>query len=294
MKTITYSYIRMSEKYTIFILDNDECLGSFGFLSLFHSYIVDTYCIKHNLKLNDPRRKQLDDLFTKFGAEMMGLGFARPSLREFFKMLHKLKSIDSHVLVVMYTSAPRYSDASEREYTDWLITLKNMLEHYTGCKIYDMTHSGRTDETQRREAADGATLKDVRVILAKLGISKEDVRGIVFLDDRPHNIAEWEESKFMRLGMKAYHCMPRKASLAKVCAKYDSAFRALGCEYVPTDVLETDYVESRTEIKYDNRGKTNARCSDDDGLSRAEFYAVLKTFLDKTSHRRPKPNPKTT
>ncbi len=284
----------MTNPYTLFILDNDECLGSFGFLSLFHSYIVDTHCIKHNLKLNDPRRKQVDDLFTKFGAEMLGLGFARPSLREFFKMLHKLKRIDSHVFVVMYTSAPRYSDASERDYTDWLITLQNMLEHYTGCKIYDMTHSGRTDETQRSEAADGATLKDVRIILAKLGISKDDVCGIVFLDDRPDNIAEWEEYKLMRLGMKAYHCMPRKASLAKVCAKYDSAFRVLGCEYVPTTVLYREYVESRTEIVYDNRGKTNACCSDDDGLSRTEFHKVLSTFLNRISHRRPKPNPKTT
>jgi len=285
----------MTTPYTLFILDNDECLGSFGFLSLFHSYIVDTHCIKHDLKLNDPRRKQVDDLFTKFGAEMLGLGFARPSLREFFRMLQKLKKRDSHVRVVMYTSAPRYTDIEERDYTDWLTTLKNVLEHYTGCKIYDMTHSGRTDETHRREAADGATLKDVRIILAKLGISKDDVGGVVFLDDRPQNIAQWEEYKFMRVGMTAYHCMPLKSSLAKLCVKYDSAFRALGCEYLPTAVLEKEYIESRTELRYDNRGKTNARCKDDDGLSRTEFRTTLGTFMNRMSHRRPvAPKPKTT
>ena len=283
----------MTNKYTLFILDNDECLGSFGFLSLFHSYIVDTLCMKRQWKLNDPQRAPLDDLFTKFGAEMLGLGFARPFLKDFFKMLRKLKEQDPHVRVIMYTSAPRYAVANERYYTDWLIALKEMLEAYIGFPIYDLTHSGRTDETKRRESADGATLKDVRVILDRLHISNDHVKGVLFLDDRPHNIADWEEKKFLRLGMKAYHCMPLKASLAKVCAKYDDAFRRLGCDYVPTTVLMNEYRESHAEIREDNRGRTNARCSDDDSVSPSDFRTLLGTFLEKTSQRPASHQPKT-
>jgi len=236
----------------------------------------------HGLKLSDPRRKEVDDLFTQFGARMLGLGFARPSLKEFFKTLHALKRKDAGVNVVMYTSAPRYGDVSEKEYTDWLLTLKNILEHYTGYAVYDFTHSGRTDEEHRREAADGATLKDVRVILKKLGITQDAVQSVVFLDDRPHNIASWEEHKFVRLGMKAYHCMPLRASLAKVCAEYDARFSALGCEVVPSQVLASEYAESRMEIREDNAGRTNARCLDADHLSPAELRSIRALFGRKT------------
>ena len=241
----------------ILYLDNDECLGYFGLISGLFSETVCDYCVKLKLLENNDDRINAEALFLLFAAEMLDMGSARPGLKDFFKKMKKLKKKGELDKIIMYTSAERYSQ-TEKNYVNWVAFMKNLFEFYTYNTlenkdlflIYDLDHSGRSDEIPR-ESADGATLKSVEVPLKRLGLSINDVKKIAFLDDRPQNIfinGEEQKEKLKRIGMLPYYYLPKKEDLKKISEKYDDDFIKLGMKSL-SSILDKQYDSELDEFK---------------------------------------------
>lgn len=244
----------------ILYLDNDECLGYFGLISGLFSETVCDYCVKLKLLENNDDRINAEALFLLFASEMLDMGSARPGLKNFFKKMKKLKKKGQLDKIIMYTSAERYSQ-TEKNYVNWVAFMKNLFEFYTYNTlenkdlflIYDLDHSGRSDEIPR-ESADGATLKSVEVPLKRLGLSINDVKKIAFLDDRPQNIfidEEDQKEKLKRIGMLPYYYLPKKEDLKKLSEKYDEDFVKLGMKSL-SSVLDKQYENELEEFKENN------------------------------------------
>jgi len=246
----------------ILYLDNDECLGYFSLISGLYTETVCDYCLKLKLLEKNLDRINAEALFILFASELLDMGFARPGLKEFFYKLKKLKNKKSLDKIIMYTSAERYSQ-TEKNYVNWVGFMKNLFEFYSTKKhddtkdlflIYDLDHSGRSDEIPR-ESPDGATLKSVEVPLKRLGISMDDVKKIVFLDDRPQNIfidGNEQQNKLKRIGVLPYYYLPKKEILKELCLKYDDDFMKLGMKSL-SSILDKQYdneLEEFTENGY--------------------------------------------
>jgi len=241
----------------VLYLDNDECLGYFGLISGLFSDTVCDYCMKLKLLENNDDRINAEALFLLFAAEMLDMGSARPGLKDFFKQMKKLKKKGYLDKIIMYTSAERYSN-TEKNYVNWVSFMKNLFEFYTYNTfdnkdlflIYDLDHSGRSDEIPR-ESADGATLKSVEVPLKRLGLSINDVKKIAFLDDRPQNIfidGDKDKEKLKRIGMLPYYYLPKKEDLKKLCEKYDDDFIKLGMKSL-SSILDKQYESELDEFR---------------------------------------------
>jgi hypothetical protein len=234
----------------ILYLDNDECLGYFSLLSGLYTETVCDYCLKLKLDEKNLDRINAEALFILFAAELLDMGFARPGLKDFFHKIKKFKNNKFLDKIIMYTSAERYSQ-TEKNYVNWVGFMKNLFEFYSTEKhndskdlflIYDLDHSGRSDEIPR-ESPDGATLKSVEVPLKRLGISMDEVRKIVFLDDRPQNIfidGNEQQNKLMRIGVLPYYFLPNKEILKQTCAKYDDDFLKLGMKSL-SSIVDKQY-----------------------------------------------------
>ena len=240
----------MSHKKNILILDNDECLGYFGSMSGFYTSIIGNYCYKNRLERQNQKRQEVEKLFREFSVDLLKTGFARPALKEFFNQAYQLKKSGDLDHIVMYTSANRNSGKHEEKYVDWVGMLRSIFEQYAGKPIYDLDHSGRSDENPPLEAKDGATLKSVGRIISRLGLTKDQVGKIMFLDDRPHNI-ECQENcptdRTLKLGMTAYMYLPKLERLAKVCQKWDPVFQRAGLE-MPSKYLADYYREDAEDL----------------------------------------------
>lgn len=234
----------------ILYLDNDECLGYFSFISGLYTETVCDYCLKLKLEEKNLDRINAEAIFILFASELLDMGFARPGLKEFFYKLKKLKNRKLLDKIIMYTSAERYSQ-TEKNYVNWVAFMKNLFEFYSTKKhdnskdmflIYDLDHSGRSDEIPR-ESPDGATLKSVEVPLKRLGISMDDVSKIVFLDDRPQNIyidGDENQKKLKRIGVLPYYYLPQRENLKEICAKYDDDFIKLGMKSL-SSIVDSQY-----------------------------------------------------
>lgn len=245
----------------ILYLDNDECLGYFSFISGLYTETVCDYCLKLKLEEKNLDRINAEAIFILFASELLDMGFARPGLKEFFYKLKKFKNRKLLDKIIMYTSAERYSK-TEKNYVNWVAFMKNLFEFYSTKKhddskdmflIYDLDHSGRSDEIPR-ESPDGATLKSVEVPLKRLGISMHEVNKIVFLDDRPQNIyidGDENQKKLKRIGVLPYYYLPKRENLKEICAKYDDDFMKVGMKSL-TSILDSQYDNELQEFN-DNK-----------------------------------------
>lgn len=239
-----------SKKKNILILDNDECLGYFGLISGLYTTVVGKYCLNNRLQVGSGRRADAENLFRNFAVELLEAGFARPALRQFFKTVHAMKQKGDIDYVVMYTSADRNNGPHQDGYINWVGMLRTIFEQYAGAPVYDLDHSGRSDENPPMEAPDGATLKSVGRIIGRLGLTKDQVGRIMFLDDRPHNIECRENcpsDRVMKLEMSAYMYLPKYERLAKVCQKWDGAFTGKGLAS-PSQYLRDFYREEVNDM----------------------------------------------
>ena len=166
----------------IVVLDNDECMGQFGYLSLFHQ-------VPFNIK-GEPVVNR-SDVVKSVAKYILGNGSARPHIDKLLKYLKKLKKKGKIDAVVMYTSADNTSG--------YVHFLKDCLEKYAHSKgVYDDVIHYSSVRSVR--ANDGATKKDFKNVylrqLEKRGIKgsfprssvHEATKNIIMFDDRPHNI----------------------------------------------------------------------------------------------------------
>ena len=236
-------------KKNILILDNDECLGFFGVMSGFYNYLIGEPNLRERLEPNNMKRLKREALYLEFSKDLLDSGFARPGLKTLFKEISQLKGGGKLDYVVMYTSAQRNDGSHQNRYNDWVATLRNILENYTGYNVYDMDHSGRSDEHPMMETPDGATLKSVGRIIRKLGLSKEQVGRVVFFDDRPQNIEckhDCIPSTVTKTGLKPYMYLPKYDRILNVCLRWDRQFIDNGLPQ-PSKLLPGLYKE---EVSY--------------------------------------------
>tara|TARA_Y100000590_G_C15681512_1_gene1000011 strand:+ start:218 stop:1237 length:1020 start_codon:yes stop_codon:yes gene_type:complete len=166
----------------IVVLDNDECMGQFGFLSLFHQ-------IPFHIKGNPVIKRE--DLVRTVSKYILGGGACRPYAKKLLQHLHSLKKQNKIDAVVMYTSASNTAG--------YVHFLKDCLEFYANTPgVYDDVIHYHSVRSVR--ANDGATRKDFKNVLLRLlerrgicgpfprNLVQEATRNIIMFDDRPHNI----------------------------------------------------------------------------------------------------------
>lgn len=267
----------------VLILDNDECLGSFGFISGMYENLIGQHFLMRKLNEFDKERRVEEKLFINFAIECLNAGFGRPGLKEFFRMIKDFKEKQLIHCVIMYTSAARNNSPEEKPYLNWVGTLRKIFEtsvsHYKPhAMLYDYDHSGRSDENPPRMSEDGATQKSVDVVLERLGIKPERVRSVIFIDDRPQNIWKWDEKKLVRLGVEAYYYLPEKAVLQKICSKYDPLFEKCGL-LTPSRFLDDAYNEEVEDMRSENK-TIGGPPQDNDYLSEEQIKELAEALFE--------------
>ncbi len=266
----------------LLILDNDECLGYFGFISNMYSTILGDHFLSNKIESSQKNRISAENLFIKFAVDLLNLGFARPALKDLFKMIKNLKQKNIINYLVMYTSASRNSNSRENPYVNWVGMLRNIFEEYAkeykpDIVLYDLDHSGRSDENPQRMSKDGATQKSVDVVLKRLGLNPALVNNVIFMDDRPENIYKWNESKLVRLGVRQYFYLPKFDLVEKLCRKYDSSFTKLGL-MTPSSIVRQCYNEEVEDMISENQQIGGMR-QDNDGFTDNEIISFFKTLF---------------
>ena len=157
----------------ILVMDNDECLGSWGIASAIHG-LFRGY-IPHNTGISVSECISVfKDCLVKY---YLPNGGARPGTKETLKLAKFYKDIGSIDSVIMFTSASNMNE--------WVNCLKNCLEQYANVKgLYDMVLHKNNTESQT--SPDGATLKCMNMVREKLKYNKKSK--IIMVDDKPHNI----------------------------------------------------------------------------------------------------------
>ena len=267
----------------VLILDNDECLGSFGFISNMYENLIGQYILENKLNADSKERIAIEKLFINFAIQLLNIGFGRPGLKEFFHMIKDLKQYKMLNYVIMYTSAARNNHKDETPYLNWVGTLRKILEksvsHYKpDIKLYDLDHSGRSDENPPRMSKDGATQKSVDVVLSRLKLKTEDVKNVIFIDDRPQNIWKWEEQKLVRIGVQAYFFLPELSKIKAICKKYDGEFVKLGLKS-PSSILVNCYREEVDDMKSENKSVGGVP-DDKDNLTEQHVEQLFKTLFE--------------
>lgn len=211
----------------IVVLDNDECMGQFGYLSLFHQIAFNiskkralNFLVKCTKKKSKPDMGELDKLMSKMrrnlvkrvARNLLAGGSLRPNARQFMLYLKSLKRRGKIDQVVMYTSAQNTAGYVE--------FLKDCIEEYCNCKgLYDdVIHYGSVNSVRAR---DGATKKDFKNVLLraykKMGIKgpflrssiQEATKNMIMVDDRPYNITE---RGGVKVAIKGYYgTVPKEA-----------------------------------------------------------------------------------
>jgi hypothetical protein len=268
----------------ILILDNDECLGSFGFISNMYENLIGQYILENKLDADNKDRIAIEKLFINFAIELLNIGFGRPGLKEFLHMIKDLKEYKLLHYVIMYTSAARNNHKDETPYLNWVGTLRKILEKSVGhykpkIQLYDLDHSGRSDENPPRMSKDGATQKSVDVVLDRLHLKAKDVKNVIFIDDRPQNIWKWEETKLVRLGVQAYFFLPELSKVRVICRKYDEHFTKLGLT-APSKIMADCYQEEVDDMKSENK-PIGGVPMDSDNLTEQHVEQLFKTLFDQ-------------
>ena len=159
--------INMTKPF-IMVIDNDECIGSWGDLSQLYSL--------HEIFNKTPSVETFSNLLIQTGC-------VRPYLREFYDTVLKMKSDGMILKIYMCTAA--------KNIKKWVSFLHLILEHWYGKKIYDGIIDGElihewhvANNTQEINSI--GILKDMNQIrkIANVDINTP----VVALDDRPTNI----------------------------------------------------------------------------------------------------------
>jgi hypothetical protein len=156
----------------IFVVDNDENIGSFGDMSLLRSLWV-------RLRIHCDRRQAVEDAIRVMSDNRL----FRHGLQDFFAFLVGLRAAGVAKAIVMCTGA---TDAH-----GWVSFLKDVLEAWFGEHIYDLVIDGqqlrRWHERQGSDAIkNSAFVKDMDMVRELLGVAPHFP--VVAIDDRAENI----------------------------------------------------------------------------------------------------------
>jgi hypothetical protein len=175
-----------TQKYTVFVLDNDECIGAWGLASGIHQFFVEYISVNSGIAVE----KCVQVLKTCMIKYYLSNGGARPGTKETLKMIKYYKDIGLINKVVMFTSANNKNK--------WVEFLKDCLEDYAQVNgLYDLVL--HRDNTNSRVSDDGATIKSLDMVKNKLVLDGKNTKIIMF-DDKPQNI----EGTGVRIGVSPY------------------------------------------------------------------------------------------
>ena len=269
----------------LLILDNDECLGYFGFISNMYGELLGNHFLTHKIEKTDKNRILSEKLFIKFAIDLLNIGFGRPNLSELFNMIKDLKHEKKIKYVIMYTSAARNDDRSETPYVNWVRMLRKIFDEYSksyrpDILLYNLDHSGRSDENPPRISKDGATQKSVDVIVSRLGLEPDQINNVIFMDDRTENIYKWDEKKLVRLRVKQYFHLPEYKKIYDLCQKYHDEFTSLGLKS-PLSVVKKCYDDEVEDMESENQ-KIGGNPLDNDGLDNKEIAKTYKNLFINT------------
>ena len=154
---------------SIIVIDNDECIGSWGDVSLLYS-------LCKVISVHPPSV----ELFAQIIKDTCCI---RPGLRELYNYIIYLKEQKKIVGIYMCTSA--------RNNNGWVLFLKEILEYWYGMPIYDGVIYGNMIESWHSEnntpyMNSHGVIKDMNQI-RKIANVPQDTQ-VIALDDRPYNI----------------------------------------------------------------------------------------------------------
>jgi hypothetical protein len=169
------SFVQSPDEYkTVFVLDNDECIGTWSLASGIHS-AFSSYIPEHTGMDEKTCLRILKECMVK---HYLSNGASRPGTKDTLKLLKYYKDKGLVDKVVMFTSAGNHND--------WVIFLKDCIEEYCGVDgLYDMVL--HRDNSNSEVATDGATVKCLDMVKKRLGFIDKKTK-FVFIDDRPQNI----------------------------------------------------------------------------------------------------------
>lgn len=203
-----------SQKQPVVVaIDNDECVGSWGDLSLLYTLYT------HVLRQPDPPI----DVFTNL---LTATGCARPHLREFYDSLLERKAKGDIHAIVMCTSA--------RDTLGWVSFLRRVLEAWYGKPIYDHLVEGNmllewhSKHGSPCTDASGCIFKDMNQVRQIAGVSKDTP--VVAIDDHPEKIVNGHG-----IGVEPYTVA---VNLVAVCRQFVEGW---------SDALEAHYLSSLQE-----------------------------------------------
>ena len=168
------STLSEKEYRTVVVIDNDECIGSWGLASAIYDLAISYISKCTGISVSDCTKALKSSLIKYY----FNNGGARPGTKNMLNLLKLYKDIGVVDKVSMFTSAGNNGD--------WVNFLKDCLEEYAGVYgLYDIVlHKYNTTS---KESIDGATVKCMDLVLTKLGYQEEKTSIIVF-DDKPQNI----------------------------------------------------------------------------------------------------------
>lgn len=156
-------------------VDNDECIGSWGDLSLVYSFIKKNISTSPSVKM-----------FAEIIEETQCI---RPYVRHLFDALLLLKDSNCIGKIYMFTAASNV--------TGWVAFLKDVLEEWYGRPIYDGLIDGNEiinwNLNRGIPSVRTGTIKDMCMIRSKHSL--HPYHPVIIIDDRPENVINGEGIK---------------------------------------------------------------------------------------------------
>jgi hypothetical protein len=216
--TFTKEYTKQKPNHLVFVLDNDECLGSWSLASGIHILFSDYIQKNTGIPLTDCMKVLKDSLVKYYFPN----GGARPGTKNTLQLMKFFKDNGLIDKVLMFTSATNTGD--------WVTFLKECLEQYAGVEgLYDTVL--HRDNTTLHRADDGATLKCLDMVRKKINLQGGKTK-IVIIDDRPQNV----RGVGIRIPVSAYRHVVDECYLSDMI---DEAFDNLQKIYKPIEGRKT-------------------------------------------------------
>jgi hypothetical protein len=199
------SYI--SNKQFIFALDNDECIGSWGSLSILYLYYIN------NLQISPPI-----ELFAQLIGE---LKCVRSGLRELYDELLLLKASLRIHSIWMCTAASNSNG--------WVNFLKKVIECWYGKPIYDNIINGEMIYNYKNKNNYQKDMNQIRELA-----NVESNMPVLMIDDRPSNITNG-----IAIGVSPYTIAINLINVARAYVKEHK----LETEHLYYDVFQSVWFE---------------------------------------------------
>ena len=175
-------------------LDNDECIGSWGDLSLLYAVYIRTHG-------REPPP-------TLFAGIMEQTRCVRPGLREMYDTLLALRRLGTIKRVYMCTAA--------RDDTGWVAFLRQALEAWYGGTVYDGVIHGAMIQAWHAAMGSvhmdttGSVNKDMHMVRQLAQAPPETV--VIAIDDRPGNIVNG-----LAIGVSRYTVAVNLIAVGRLC-----------------------------------------------------------------------------